>query len=55
MTVYLAVSLAAALWFAFAGVNRFDAKARGTGLGFRLLLIPGAMVFWPWLVWRATR
>lgn len=49
---YLLVSFAAAVWFAARGVDRLDEKARGAGWGFRLLLIPGAMVFWPLLLGR---
>lgn len=52
MAAYLALSFVVALWFAFGGVDRLDEKARGAGWGFRLLLIPGAMALWPWLLWR---
>ncbi|MFN0124289.1 MAG: hypothetical protein ACKV2V_27635 [Blastocatellia bacterium] len=44
-----------ALWFALAGVTRLDAAAAGTGAGFRLLLLPGAIALWPLLAWRLAR
>ncbi|MBL8234881.1 MAG: hypothetical protein JNL98_40650 [Bryobacterales bacterium] len=55
MTAYLSMSFSIALWFAWRGVDRFDEKARGAGCGFRLLLIPGTMVFWPLLLLRRPR
>lgn len=54
IAAYLFWSAAFALWFVARGVDRMDEKARGAGWGFRLLLVPGVMVFWP-LLWRRIR
>ena len=50
--VDLAIGLAFALWFAWRGAARFDPVAGGGSLGFRLLIIPGAALLWPYLVVR---
>jgi hypothetical protein len=50
--IYLGCGLAFALPFAFIGVKRIDPHAEHGSLGFRLLIIPGAMVFWPLLLKR---
>ncbi len=47
---YLAIGLAFALFFTFAGAPRIDRAAGGTGLLFRLLILPGAAVLWPLLL-----
>jgi hypothetical protein len=49
---YLACGLLFALPFALAGVKRIDPRAARGTWGFRLLMIPGAMVFWPLLLRR---
>lgn len=50
---YAALGLAFAIVFAFAnGAARIDPAAREANLAFRLILIPGAVVFWPYLLWR---
>jgi len=38
--------------FVTRGVQRIDSGARGTGIAFRLLLIPGTIAFWPLLLRR---
>lgn len=50
--LYLAVGLFFAVAFAFRGVDRLDPAVRDSGWGFRLLLLPGAMFFWPLLLWK---
>lgn len=49
-TLYLAFGIGFAAWFASAGVARIDPLARGSGLGFRLLIVPGAAALWPLLL-----
>ncbi len=56
--VYLLAGVGFAIWFAARGAGRLDPGATGSTLGFRLLLIPGAVVLWPYLAARilaATR
>lgn len=50
--VYLACGLVFAIPFALAGVKRIDPHAAHGSWGFRLLIIPGTMAFWPLLLKR---
>jgi hypothetical protein len=50
--IYLACGLLFAVAFVTAGVGRVDAAARGTSLGFRLLILPGTGALWPLLLLR---
>lgn len=49
---YVGTGLLFALAFVIAGVQRVDAAARGAGWGFRLLILPGTVIFWPLLAVR---
>jgi len=44
---WLGVGLLVAVAFACVGTARVDPDARGATLGFKLLVIPGAMLLWP--------
>ena len=47
------VSLVIAILISCFGVQRIDSSARGwKNLGFRLLMIPGITLLWPWLIKR---
>lgn len=50
--IYLAGGLLFAVPFAFLGAQKIDPHAARGSLGFRLLIIPGAMALWPWLLRR---
>lgn len=39
------------VWF---GVQRLDSEARGSGIAFRLLILPGVAAFWPLFLRRWT-
>ena len=55
MTVYAAIGMLFASAFVFAGIHRIDTQAEGAGVGFRLLVFPGAIAFWPMLLkWWVT-
>ena len=41
--------------FVTVGVSRLDPMAKGTGPGFRLLILPGVATFWPLLLYRWLR
>lgn len=43
--------LFAAIFVSF-GVQRLDSQARGAGIGFRLLILPGVAALWPMLLKR---
>lgn len=50
--MYLLAGLLFAIPFALFGADRIHPAARGSGWGFRCIIVPGVMVFWPWLVWK---
>lgn len=52
VTIYALLGLLFAVAFVSVGVTRVDAAARGTGLGFRLLILPGVVALWPLLLQR---
>ena len=47
---YLLMGLLFVIPFVIKGVTRIDEGASGSGWGFRLIIIPGTMVFWPLLL-----
>lgn len=52
---YLVLGLAYSLYFISFGVAQLVPAARGAGLGFRLIILPGAILFWPVLLARLIR
>ena len=52
--IYLACGLAFAIPFALFGAKHVDPHAAHGSWGFRLLIIPGVMAFWPLLLKRWT-
>lgn len=48
--LYLILGLLFALLFIIKGVEKVDEGAHGGSLGFRIIIIPGIMVFWPLLL-----
>ena len=48
--IYLSVGLLFAIAFVIKGVDKTDEGAHGSTIGFRIIIIPGAMVFWPLLL-----
>ena len=53
--MYLTCGLLFAIPFALVGVQRIDPHAVHGSWGFRLLIIPGTMALWPWLLKRWVR
>lgn len=47
---YCAAGALFALIFVFAGAARIDRATKGTGVLFRLLILPGAVLLWPFLL-----
>lgn len=47
---YAAVGLLFGLAFVTIGVTRLDPAARGTSVAFRVLILPGAVALWPFLL-----
>lgn len=52
---YLQLGGCVALLFALFGASRLEPSARAASLGFRLTIVPGAMLLWPLIVLRALR
>jgi hypothetical protein len=52
---YLAWGFLFAVPFVFLGARKIDSHAGPATWGFRLLILPGAMIFWPLLLWRWCR
>jgi hypothetical protein len=47
--IYLACGLVFAITFVLSGVKKIDSHAARGSWGFRLLIVPGTMAFWPLL------
>jgi hypothetical protein len=54
-TLYAAMGLAFAIVFLAVGIGRIDSQARTSGLGFRLIILPGVAALWPLLLTRWIR
>lgn len=56
VAIYLAAGFVFAIPFAIKGVTKIDEAAHRSGWGFRLIIIPGVIVFWPLLLkkWMAA-
>ncbi len=52
VAVYLVVGLVFAIPFVIKGVTKIDEGAHGSTWGFRMIIIPGTVVFWPLLLKR---
>ncbi len=53
--IYTGFGLLFSIWFVTRGVTIVDESASGSGVLFRLLLIPGTTVFWPLLAKRCVK
>jgi len=48
--VYISCGILFAVPFVIKGVTKVDEGTHGTNLGFRIVIIPGTIVFWPLLL-----
>jgi hypothetical protein len=55
LAVYVTAGALFALAFVAAGAARVDTRAAGAGWGFRAVVFPGAVLFWPLLARRWSR
>jgi len=46
VAVYLALGFLFMIPFVIKGVDRIDENAHGSSIGFRIIIIPGVIVFW---------
>lgn len=47
VALYVGIGFAFALVFLTLGIGRIDPAARGSGIGFRLAILPGVVALWP--------
>jgi hypothetical protein len=52
LQLYAALGFVFAVAFVCAGVKQIDTQAVGTSIGFRILIFPGSVAFWPLLLRR---
>ncbi len=52
VAVYLLCGLVFAIPFVAKGITAIDEGTKGSGIGFRIIIIPGVTVFWPFLLKR---
>jgi hypothetical protein len=50
VAVYLFAGLVFAIPFVIKGVAKIDEGAHGSTWGFRIIIIPGVIMFWPFLL-----
>ena len=55
LAAYAFLGLLFAVPFVWFGVQRLDSEAQGSGIGFRLLILPGVAAFWPMFLSRMSR
>jgi hypothetical protein len=55
LELYAVLGILFAVPFAWRLAARIDPAAASGTLGFRLLILPGAAAFWPWLLARVLR
>ncbi len=55
LALYLAVGVLLLPWWHMRGLRRLDAAAGSGPWGFRLLISPGVVALWPWLLRRGFR
>lgn len=55
VSLYAASGLIFAAAFLTAGIGRVDPASRGSGIGFRLIILPGVAALWPVLLTRWIR
>lgn len=48
--VYLIIGVVFAIFFLSRGIEKVDTAAHGSGLGFRLIILPGTIALWPVLL-----
>lgn len=50
--IYLGAGLIFSVPFILKGAAKIDEGAKSSGWGFRIIIIPGTVVFWPYLLKR---
>jgi hypothetical protein len=55
LLAYSAAGMLFGIVFIASGIGRLDRMARGSGLAFRLIVLPGVVALWPFLLSRWVR
>jgi hypothetical protein len=55
LAIYAGLGLVFGVPFVWSGVQRLDSEAQGSGIGFRLLILPGVAALWPMFLSRWRR
>jgi hypothetical protein len=55
LETYAGLGLIFAALFVWIGIQRLDSEAQGSGIGFRLLILPGVAALWPMFLLRSMR
>ena len=55
LAVYLGLGVTVAVPFVIAGIGRIDPAAKAAPWTFRILVLPGAIALWPFLLRRLTK
>ena len=55
VVIYSIVGLLFAVFFVTKGVGTVDPAAKGTGWGFKLIIIPGLLALWPLFAYRWSK
>lgn len=50
LALYLVAGILFAILFLIKGIEKTDPAAHGSGWGFKLIILPGTIVFWPVLL-----
>jgi len=48
--IYLLIGILFSIIFLSIGIKVMDEGAHGTGIGFKLIILPGCIIFWPVLL-----
>ncbi len=52
--LYFILGIAVAIWFCFFKVTKTDAAAAGTSFWFKLIIVPGSMLLWPFVLYKLS-
>jgi hypothetical protein len=55
LETYASLGIIFAVPFVFSGVQQLDSGVQGSGIAFRLLILPGVTALWPMFLYRWRR
>ena len=50
ISIYLVCGFVFSIIFSTTGINKVDEVAKGSTIGFRIIIIPGVIIFWVFLL-----